>query len=41
MRVAAIRGLAYDEASGLADTVIDRLGRTALEPILKLVPRNG
>jgi HAD superfamily hydrolase (TIGR01509 family) len=41
MRVAAVRGLAYDEASGLADTVIDRLDRAALEPILRLVPGMG
>jgi beta-phosphoglucomutase-like phosphatase (HAD superfamily) len=36
MRVVAIRGLAYDESSGLADLVIERLDRSALEPILSL-----
>jgi HAD superfamily hydrolase (TIGR01509 family) len=36
MRVAAIRGLAYDESSGLADFVIERLDRSALEPIMSL-----
>jgi beta-phosphoglucomutase len=41
MRVAAIRGLAYDEASGCADAVIDRLDRAALELILNLIPDVG
>jgi beta-phosphoglucomutase len=36
MRVAAIRGPAYDETSGLADLVIGRLDRSALELILQL-----
>ncbi len=36
MRVAAIRGPAYDSSSGLADLVIDRLDLRALELILGL-----
>jgi HAD superfamily hydrolase (TIGR01509 family) len=36
MRVAAIRGLGYDPASGLADIVIDRLDPEALDRILTL-----
>jgi hypothetical protein len=34
MRVAAIRGLGYDPASGYADVVVDGLDRTALELML-------
>jgi HAD superfamily hydrolase (TIGR01509 family) len=36
MRVAAIRGLGYDETSGYADLLIDRLDLAALEQILAL-----
>ncbi len=36
MRVAAIRGLGYDPASGHADLVIDRLDLTSLEVLLAL-----
>ncbi len=36
MRVVAIRGSAYDESSGVADLVIERLDLTALELILRL-----
>jgi HAD superfamily hydrolase (TIGR01509 family) len=36
MRVAAIRGLAYDPASGYADVIIDRLEPIALEAILSI-----
>ena len=36
MRVAAIRGLGYDPASGYADVIIDRLDLPALELILAL-----
>ena len=36
MRVAAIRGLGYQPASGYADVIIDRLDRTALEQMLAL-----
>lgn len=38
MRVAAIRGLGYDEASGHADVIIDRLDAAALNTILDLSP---
>jgi hypothetical protein len=34
--VAAIRGLAYDPASGFADVIIDRLEPSALEAILSI-----
>jgi beta-phosphoglucomutase len=36
MRVVAIRGFGYDDASGLADLVIDRLEPAALQSILAL-----
>lgn len=36
MRVAAIRGLGYDPASGYADVVVERLDRAALAQILAL-----
>jgi len=35
-RVAAIRGLGYEPASGIADVLIDRLDTAALEQILAL-----
>jgi len=38
MRVAAIRGLGYDPASGYADVIIERLDTTALEAIMS-IPR--
>jgi beta-phosphoglucomutase len=36
MRVAAIRGLGYDPASGYADLIVDRLDPPALEAILSI-----
>ena len=36
MRVAAIRGLGYDPASGYADVVVERLDRAALSQMLAL-----
>jgi beta-phosphoglucomutase len=36
MRVAAIRGPAFDEGSGYADLLLDRLDAAALEEIMKL-----
>jgi beta-phosphoglucomutase len=39
MRVAAIRGLGYDPASGCADVIIDRLEPAALETILRIPKR--
>lgn len=39
MRVAAIRGLGYDPASGYADVIIDHLDPAALEAILSISGR--
>ena len=39
MRVAAIRGIGYDEGSGYADLVIERLDRGALAQMLVLGSR--